>query len=424
MNMDSLTLLAGCVWLMNSLHATPDVGRSSRNLIDALFPHVEHARSHDKNQIYQVRRRGGDADEDDNSEDGRDAIGGEDRIDLDALAMRVGPLGASYPPPPARPRSGTVPAAEYGMFFTRPIQFDPNYPVFVLERSPLGHLDSRAFAYFFGTNYQTFAAILFEGTLSAKPNPLRSRNCARPRMGNLPVVPDEALTFDIPGIGTELIDRRSDWSVTAADFQSGDIPASSVTVNQRVHALYHRMFIDIMLNAPNHRNLGEPSYCLIDEEGRMQMGEHSFAEPNLALFFEVAQWKDAKDKDWRIIWNHVFPLTDKPRAKSCQGFLRAPYYKMWMHLVRTYSQETIGTIREIMFKRFRETVVWFPWCKSDRIWKSDKKGFPNRKTSPGLNIPAPHFLTNGKAFFAAVSFASSLMLMILTSVLLASERSS
>jgi hypothetical protein len=37
----SLVLVAGVVWLLKSLHCTPDKGANSKRLMDALLPHVD-----------------------------------------------------------------------------------------------------------------------------------------------------------------------------------------------------------------------------------------------------------------------------------------------------------------------------------------------------------------------------------------------
>ncbi|KAJ3563511.1 hypothetical protein NP233_g8898 [Leucocoprinus birnbaumii] len=51
---DALTLTAACVWLLNGLHARPDDGPASRDLMDAAMPLVEACDSNDLQLAYRV----------------------------------------------------------------------------------------------------------------------------------------------------------------------------------------------------------------------------------------------------------------------------------------------------------------------------------------------------------------------------------
>jgi hypothetical protein len=407
-NLDTLTLLAGCVWLLNSLHATPDTGRSSRRLINAILPHIPREESDDSTQIYRTSRnpRGHGADEDEDENEPRNPIldlDHDQHIDLDDLEDAVGPLGAGFPVRNRARSSATVPAAVHGMIFTRTLVLSTATPVPRLAPQFGSQLGPREFAYFYGTNFKSFAGQVFQGTLTVKSNPGRTHNRTAIRHETPPPVPDEELLFLVPEVGDLEIPPETDWYVTDPTPIEDGPAVPSTTWNQRLTFLYRRVFPDVTILAPNPKPHEQSSYCTKDPESRAYVTEDDFADPNLANFFRSAIWKVASEEDWATAFKHLFPPTDTPKGTKSQGYIKSTYYKMWMHFVRNNTPEVVTETRDMIYQRFRKNIVWFPWVKSDRIWYSSTKTFTGRRQSPniGPRDPGPQILAKKDVFFSA-----------------------
>ncbi|KAF8155454.1 hypothetical protein B0H34DRAFT_675652 [Crassisporium funariophilum] len=122
----ALLLTAACVWIINGIHSTPDMGLSSPDLMNAILPHVER-----KSANLDILAYGTPLDEDEdisktNSEDDNDE-----------------------PRPAKRCRDAvTLPAVPWGLLFHRDICVEPKHPVpcFVKEGD---FISKKTFMYFF-----------------------------------------------------------------------------------------------------------------------------------------------------------------------------------------------------------------------------------------------------------------------------------
>ncbi|KAG6899378.1 hypothetical protein C0993_010714 [Termitomyces sp. T159_Od127] len=159
----SLLLTAAAVWLINSLHATPDTGASSKELMDLVLPHVE-TQGADPDILAYKKTGDGESDADD--------------IDTDSDEEGV--------PRVRRRRTAETSAAwPYGLVFLVPIRMGDQYPC---PRFSSGHiLSDKRFKYFFGADFDDVATQCLSSSVVASKHPSRVAN---KRQSTVPYVRD------------------------------------------------------------------------------------------------------------------------------------------------------------------------------------------------------------------------------------------
>jgi hypothetical protein len=332
----ALLLIAGCVWLLNGLHSTPDNGPSSRDLMDCILPEVD---CRGAEQMFLAYGKAVDADDD-------DFIDG-DFDDLEKL-----------------------PGNPYGLVFFRSLRVGPTYPVPKLKSTK--GLSGNSFRNLFGIEFADIDESFFRSGHSVRHGeaPLRSKN--RGRRTKRYVLPDDAppenlFHLGVRGVEIELppdLDEDSDLDDEGSEVEGLRLVGGDV--DQRLTRLWLQFIYDITQMVPNRKGAHQQGYCKLSAEERKTGGERLYKNLRLSDFFNDCQWRLGNKEDWDMAFNHLFPLSDQPGKK--QNYKQGSYYKEWKEVRDgAADEEALQTIRRALKSKFNG-LLWFPCPQGDRIW--------------------------------------------------------
>ncbi|KAJ3517569.1 hypothetical protein NMY22_g13939 [Coprinellus aureogranulatus] len=398
-NLRAVTLLAAIVWLTNSLHATPDTGPSSRQLLSVVLPLVPRDEISEGSMPYRIARR------DRQQLDGDMGFDEHNRMDPEEAATAGGafanqrgstPEIVAYPFPQRADRDeDLVPAYLYGHIFLNGISFDAEHPAPIMAGGN-GFLSERTFKYMYGADFGAFRNFVFSRETFVASNPRRSRN----RVRQLAYIPPE----DDP-IPNYIKVRNGDQTIPGMGF--GDAAGDSddedagerVSVDDFSSKLFHQLLIDLFSVAPNKRDRNKGCHCRVRREEAHLVTEAYFKDKNLAKYFKRAHIKRASDAEWTTMLYHLLPPRDAPpKSRSSQNYGKCAYYSMWDHLKRNVAHQVFDAVREEIQKRIFK-FQWMPWAQSDKIWlsKGDKNSRSPWTPSPRLEKgkPAPFVICRG-----------------------------
>ncbi|TEB22048.1 hypothetical protein FA13DRAFT_1714375 [Coprinellus micaceus] len=377
-NLRAVTLLAGITWLANSLHATPDTGPSSRQLLSVVLPRVPRRDIDDRNMPYRISKPTGripmDVDmgfEELNRMTPTAAVnaGG-------AFENRMSPNPAPYPfngGPDEERDNELVPAYLRGYIFLFGILYDQGNPVPIVAFSGAGYLSETAFQYLYGATFQAFRDYIYNGDLFTKGNPSRTRNRVRQLVFIPPPNTSIPTVFNLPG-GDRTLPTMDFGAQGMDDSDSDDGGADLVTRNEFLSKIYHQLMVDVIAVSPNPKRRSLPSYCTISNEHRDMVTDDIFKDKNVGKYLRIARMKIATSDEWTSAFNHLLPAPGSdPKPAKAQNYPHA---------------------RKDLKKMF-DQLAWFPWAKSDRIWETNSKKDAIMTLSPGLEEkkPGPHILT-------------------------------
>ncbi|RXW17373.1 hypothetical protein EST38_g8477 [Candolleomyces aberdarensis] len=397
----SILLLAGAAWLTNCLHATPDVGPSSRNLLKAILPHLPKENISEHMKPFPIARTdplhrqlfGNDPDGGDNDEDPV-----PDAEFRGALRMRSPPVPFPHNPPELENNDDqgreTAPCYPYGYFFLRTVRFDAEHPTPGMERSPHSRIPEKTFEHFYGAPYTALLDFAYNGSLAVKSHPSRSSNKINQPVYHPPPEQPIPILFTL-SIGDQLV-PENDWDYNPlADDMDEDRPRERVTWNYRLSQIWTQCMLDAMATVPNPQGATEPCYCILSKSARQEITEKIFADMNIGRYFNKARWKVGSPKDHKYAFDNLFLEKGRLKAGQIQNFNSCSYYKMWNHFRENNTKEVTEEARKLLRKRFDKKIFWFPWVKNDRIWLTTKDKDGKFKKTPGLGDgePSPVFLT-------------------------------
>lgn len=395
----AVTLLAAVTWLTNCLHATPDTGPSSRQLLSVVLPLVRREEIEDRVMPFRISRRdrvfGLEPDEgfeDENRMTPAEAVEG-------GGAFRDSHSPGPYPfnPGPADNQTeDLVPAYLRGYMFLKGLIFDENHDVPMMP-SGFGYLSEKTFKYMYGSDFSSFQSFVYRRDLFTKANPARNRNrvvqpvFVPPAGTVVPTIfdlPDGDLTLPDVTFGSIAGDDEGD-----DESDSGDV--ERVTRNAFVSKIYHQILVDCIATSPNPKRRGEAAYCYVRKEHIEEVDETIFKDRNMAKYFRAARMKVATPAEWKTAFNHLLPPPGSPpKVKTAQNYPMSPYYTLlWPHYIAHVPAEDALAARKAINKRLSK-LAWIPWAKSDRIWEVSSKRNRDTTRSPGLDetMPAPHIL--------------------------------
>lgn len=332
--MPALLLTAGCVWLLNGLHSAPDNGPASRNLMDCILPEVDRRGADNMFLAY------GKAIDDDN----------DDYMD-DNYDTRM-----------------VLPANSHGLVFLHSLRIGQGHPVPRLRSGKA--LSGRSFRYLFGADFDEVGEDFFRSTrVRRSERPLRSNN--RTRQTRRYVARDDAplRLFHLRVRGIELQPRLRDDGSDIESEGGGDSHGGGVggqDIDTQLTDLWLQLIQDVIQKVPNRRGSDLEGYCKLSAEEREAGGVSLFKNLCLANFFNDCQWRVAREDEWDDVFNHLFPLGDKP--SSVQNYRQCTYYKKWQRIKgSTKDRVSLEMIRRALKSKF-STLLWFPGAQSNRIW--------------------------------------------------------
>lgn len=353
---DSLLLTAGCIWLLNSLHARPDDGPASRDLMSAALPLIEVAEALDENLAYSVSIR---------EENYR-----------------------------------RVPHIPFGcIFFRRMVCGEvPRLRMY----GPL--LPAKSFQYFFKMDIDAVEAQYTSTGLVDKNivNQIRFPTAKRkPPKFFGPTEKIFDLARDDHELAVPVIDDGSDVEPEARP----DSPPSSGEedhgIDTELSRLWCQFVSDVTMKSPTPRNTGgrRPSYMKLTPTERSSGSEAPYNNLRLDQVFTDVYYKIATEEEKATSFNHLFPPRGYVSTTAKQNYRHCPYYQKWMKILEQNNDNAalIDRIRS----DFRERLFgwkWMPKAESDKMWttsfKKDSKGSFIRWPPSEKNDPAPFILVS------------------------------
>ncbi len=357
---EALMLMASIPWFINSLHCTPDLGQSSRNLLTNILPHIPKEDADLDVLPFVTSIRDGDTDGDisDDSTDSED----------------------DFVPRHVAANANTVPSIIHGLLFLNPLKLGDGIPCPRFKQNGC-FITERTFKFIFGKTLDDVQGIIVGGTMCQKSNPDRVRNKVRKTLRYIPE-DNEPVVFNLGDQGYHLKpfdtrDEGSDNETPEPDEVDPDMNIPDIDIQLSV--LWRQFFLDITSKAPNMRGAGKVSYIKLNKQEQRNVNEDTHKNEVLSDYFKVCQWKIPDDESWDIIFGHLWP--DKGVVKySSQNYAQSSYYESWgKFLERCVDDHTIRKVRRAIRKRF-DQLFWVPYAYPDKIWwtkntKHDNSGF-------------------------------------------------
>jgi len=353
---EALLLAASAPWFLNSLHSTPDLGQSSRDLLTAILPHIERVGA-DLDVLpflVSTRRRQGHSESDSDSDD------------------ELGDSDDSITPENVPPRGDTVPAIIHGLVFLREIRYGPEYPSPRFRSNPKLSIKDTTFEFIFGKNRDDIEQAMYSNDMFQSANPDRVKNKARRTTAYLPADNEQQL-FDLGPRGYELIAQPVDVVSDNEDRADDDSNGLPKDIDKELTRLWRQFLLDLTEKAPNMGSAGKPSYCVLDPAHRLQVNEATYQDKCLSNYFVRCQWKIGTEQEFRNAFNNLWP--EKGKAKyNAQNYKNCRYYVEWGRFLDSVrDKETAANVRRALRKRFNR-LFWIPHAQTDKIWwtKFDK----------------------------------------------------
>ncbi|KAF6745326.1 hypothetical protein DFP72DRAFT_824616 [Ephemerocybe angulata] len=355
----ALLLIATIPWLVNSLHATIDVGSASRELIQAIFPRAE-----------------------------RDEVIRNDDL---PYPMPVGPLSDEEVLDGV---DSTVPVVDRGVYFVRYLQVGPRQEV---PRFPGAvRLSEAAWTFLLGSTPGKLRTYLNSLAATTDSHPDRIHNKKRQRR----VVHDPesapALELELPALeGLQVTSTAA-----AANDEDDDVPETTTveaeffedpTITVIAQEILRQFFVDILNVSPNGKRVTSGSSIRLSDDERNAATIETYQEKNFAKLFNASRYLIGSPEQWRAVFDKLFPPKGVGAPKFSQNYRTTAYFPAWVALGNRTSEETFNLVRDSIWKTVFKKVFWMPFAQSDRIWFSKPNSryveFPAQEDRvPFLNI--------------------------------------
>ncbi|EKM81398.1 hypothetical protein AGABI1DRAFT_36555 [Agaricus bisporus var. burnettii JB137-S8] len=369
---ETLLLTAGCLWMVNSLHARPEDGPASRDLMRATLPVTDESEVIRDILAYNTSVRPLWQHE-------------EEEVDQDEQIP-----GVPYHP--------------YGLVFFRSIMLETSRVDVPRFRCGGPGISPLSLKFFFDgmtiseLQFKFKSSGLFDKEAISEFRPTNKKSCL-PYI-NVTGAPEPTL-FDLGSQGLALLPEAHDDG-SDLDEASTPPPEGSQDIDTRVSALWRQFVMDITYKAPQKRGASNPSHVRINHEERLSADESPFETLNLASVFNDVWYKKANEAQWRTSFDWLFPPLGRKMAKNVQNYGACKYYHDWLHLLDTnkVNENLIEEIRNKLFQRVLKW-KWIPYAQYDRIWTTSAKKpsskYFNRWPPKEERLPAPHILLHTRA---------------------------
>ncbi|KAH6866222.1 hypothetical protein BKA70DRAFT_1453799 [Coprinopsis sp. MPI-PUGE-AT-0042] len=413
----ALLLTAACAWMLNSLHATPDVHSASRELIEAIFPRIRRDEAELRYLPYpmriSVREEEEESDEDEvmdveEREDRRRVVRRQpaddeydDEDDDEAVTSRrsvamhpnrsLAALDDGEEEELATLVRGEdlVPHAPFGVFFLRELRSNgPPVPRLLTKHI---YLSDRAFQVIFGKGRHDINALIHQSSTILPAHPGRLHNKTRQVLLPLPSHNALPLNFALEEEGHALEPMaRDDGSDNDSDIEEVQPDPLAGGLNAELDRVASQFFRDLLSLSPNRNGVRDAPYITIPADEIEKVTLETFQIANLSEIWVDVQLVYATEAAWTKNFDHLFPPKGVKKSGTTQTFSMAAYFRHWEQIKERLSDDSAKKARKALFKIY-DRMSWAPFTYSYRIWqtRSDMKRF--RKPS-GLQGPAPQIL--------------------------------
>jgi hypothetical protein len=357
---DALLLTAASVWLINGLHARPDDGPASRNLMEAVLPITE----------------GSDADADMLAFPPRHARRAHTRFEEEEEEEEEEGMAV-------------VPYNPFGVIFLRSTKLDVTVP---RMRAGGRSLSPSAFNFLFGATedeihhrYYSIGLVPPAETLD-NVRVITNKTRITPTFFNFSAESQPAL-FNLAGKGYALPPPPKDDG-SDAETESEDNPNNDIDLD--ISQLWRQFLIDMAIKTPVARGAASPSYLKLSANARASVGEDFYQIVTLSDIWRSCQYKVASLDDWNTAFNHLFPPYDHKTSAKAQNYRQCKYYLKWKEICATADETTVAGIRRQLKKKMN-TLVWIPHACQDKLWPT-ATNHKFTRLPPNSTGPAPRIL--------------------------------
>ncbi|KAF8958753.1 hypothetical protein BDZ97DRAFT_1667945 [Flammula alnicola] len=355
---EALLLMASAPWFVNSLHSTPDLGQSHRDLLTNILPHIRKEDADLDVLPFVTSIRDADGNASDYSTDSED----------------------EYHPRHVAANANTVPCMLHGLLFINPLKLGEGIPCPRFQHNGR-FIKDQTFKHIFGKELDDVQSIIYGGGMVQKSNPDRVRNKVRRTTRYIPEE-NEAPIFNLAAQGYHLEapgrDDGSDNEAPDSDDEE-EVDMFLQDIDMQLSVLWRQFLLDMTEKAPNMSGAGQVSYIKLNKLQRRQVDEDTYKNKVLSEYFKLCQWKIPDDKGWDIIFGHLWPEKDVTKF-AAQNYGQSDYYVSWGRLLdRCPDDNTIKKVRRELRKRFNK-LFWVPHAYPDKIWwtkntERDRSGF-------------------------------------------------
>lgn len=391
-NEPALLLTAAIPWLANGLHSTPDTKPASRELMNAVLPHIRRRDAVQDQQPYKMSLQGDDDDDDDDDE--------EDEEDGDEMAGSRSVRTRRRRARPVNEADGmqgeeddTVPHNPFGLIFLRDIRVGSGYPVPRMYNEHF-YLSDRAFLYLFKADRYSIQTEIIRSRIALPRNPSRIAN--RTKQKPIAAAPETAgrNPFGLMEQGHSLLppphDDGSDMEIDSDDEDNEIIE----DMDAELFRLWSQFCQDIISVCPNRKGVGQASYCKLSEDERKKVNTSTYQDVVLSNNFNDVQWKAVSTAEWRTNFKRLFPDKEKKLAGRVQNYNTVAYYAMWQKLMHRMTDEALLAAHKQLWKIFK-SLYWMPAACSDRIWETKPTPSFSKSSEYPKSKAAPKILLNG-----------------------------
>jgi hypothetical protein len=108
------------------------------------------------------------------------------------------------------------------------------------------------------------------------------------------------------------VDEGSDLEAEEMDVAGG--------IDAEVSKMWQQFLLDMALKMPNPHGAAASSYFTIARTDRLAVGEELYRNPKLSNMWSACQYKIASKKDWKLAFNHLFPLFGHQTPQTMQNY--------------------------------------------------------------------------------------------------------
>jgi len=358
---EALTLTAGCVWLVNGLHARPEDGPASRKLMDAILPVTEAQGVSTEVLAYNTSVSANWAQEEEESDDG----------------------GARSP----------VPYNPYGCVFFRRMMIGD------VPRLRIGGpvLPPPAFKFWFDGMSLPEIILKYQKSGIIDKAALVGKRITANKMKMVPYInttgAPEPQLFNLAGRGHHLPPPSLDDGSDIDDARSDSPPPS---LDDFLSQLWRQFVVDLTIKSPNPRGSTRRSYLKLTEVERRQGRDDIYKSSSLSHIFTDVAYRSASVADRKRAFKWLFPERGTLTSSSVQT-TKCPYFRTWMDFANdsNHSTQFVKDVRSEIWSRLNEW-SWIPDVQQDKMWPTKSLDaftrWPNSTRTHGPIAPAPRIL--------------------------------
>ncbi|TFK19679.1 hypothetical protein FA15DRAFT_601072 [Coprinopsis marcescibilis] len=397
----ALHVTAMAAWSLNGLHSTPDLGPSSRELLETTLPRIRRDQVDKDHLPYPIRiieaeesEESGDSSDDSNDADRARIARGARTPSFHARAAANAEEGMVIDLESLARRDDLVPHVPFGVIFWKELKMGEDIPVPRFHDRGL-YLSDPTFKFLFGKDRATVHLDITRSRIAHAANPDRLRNRINQPLRSSPP-PENYVGFNLEAEGMSLNAPIRDGG---SDIVDGFDEEEDRERNDMIGSLDHGLevvwnhFLPNIINlCPNRRNARDSPYCLLKKEALDEVTIEVYQNLYLGELFDDVQWCRGSRKEWNQVFDLLWPAKGEKKTGKLQNYPKSVYYPLWEAMMERMEDDVAQKAREQIHNIYN-TLDWVPYALCDRIWSTrpEPNGFRKNSGHPAT-APAPRII--------------------------------